>query len=844
MDAARHQRLTEHFASARHAPPAARAELLAQLRAEDDELAVELAALLAEHDAAPQTTDLPLPAALRAILAQVEVPSSTALSREDAAHPPDRDAPDLALDQALGSIGRYRLIRRLGEGGMGVVYLAEQEHPRRQVALKVMRQAFGHDGASMRRRFEIETQLLARLEHPGVARLYDAGTAPVEDGAPGAAVPYFAMEYVHGCPLLEHAERHALPLRARLELLQRICAAVAAAHRQGVIHRDLKPGNILVDSTGQPRILDFGVARAVGGDTAVTTAHTDVGQLIGTLPYMSPEQVSGDPRRIDARCDVYALGVLAYQLLSGKLPLDVRQLSIAEAARRISDDDPTPLGSIDRTLRGDVDTIVAKAMEKDPQRRYQTVDALGEDIARWLHHEPILARPATTVYQLGRFARRNRGLVGGIALAFLMLVAGLVGTVSGLLEARRKADVASEAQRLAGLERDAALAAEARASRRFNDLRKLAKAFIYDVHDGIVDLPGSTEVRHDIVARGLEYLDSLASEAAGDPRLQQEVAEAYVKIGQAQGYHAKGNLGDRAAALESFTKARRIREALVAADPSEPAWIIGLLSVRNFIGNIHFSEGRYEDALREFADVRRQREGVVAMVAGDEKLEREARRALSLSWQWIGNALKYLERFDEALAAYRSQLELATLLHLPGDPFSTRDLTVAHEKVGDGLRDLERNDESLVEYLRSLELRRGMAESNPENSELQMDLAVSLGRVARLMLASGALAEARPRFTESRDLVAAVVAADPRNVLALSNLSVCEYRLGEVAAAEADQAQSREEAVQKRIEAIAAIDRALAIFEELQRDGRLEARFVAGIEEFRAARQELVEKNR
>lgn len=842
-DRSRHQRLSELFAEARSADAEARGALLKRIGAEDPSLAAELDDLLRHHQQAPRTEDLgraiPVAGELRALAAQLGLspqtsPSET-LDPEQARPVPPEPGPH-------ATIGRYTLLRELGEGGMGVVYLAEQDHPRRTVALKIMRQGFGLAATELRRRFELETQLLARLEHPGIARLYDAGTAPLKDAPSGAAVPYLVMEYVDGLPLLRHAESRGLGLRERLTLMLGICRAVAAAHRQGVIHRDLKPGNILVDTTGQPKILDFGVARAVSGDAAMTTAHTDIGQLVGTLPYMSPEQVSGDPRRIDARTDVYALGVVTYELLAGRLPLLVRDMAIPEAARRILDEDPVPLSTIDRSLRGDVNTIVAKAMEKDADRRYPSAEAMADDIQRWLEDEPILARPASTLYQLAKFARRNRGLVAGVMLAFLMLVAGLVGTTMGLVKARRSAEEAGAAKVLADEQRDAALVAEGRATRRFNDLRRLAKAFIYDVHDDIVDLPGSTEVRKDMLARGLEYLDSLATEAADDPGLQNELAEAYVKIGQAQGYYARGNLGDRDAALESFTKAARIRQALLAAEPEREQWQIGLLNVRNYIGNIHYSEGRYQQALEEFKAVRARREALVKSLEADPQRRREALRALSISWQWVGNSHLALKQEDEALEAYRAQLALAQELHVPGDVPSTRDLSVAHEKVGDGLRARGRTSEALAAYRANLELRRALSAAAPDNGELRSDLAVSLGRVARILLAAGEVEEAASLFTESRDILAQTAEADPRNILAQTNLAIAEYRLAEVAAARFDRAASQEEAVLHRGEGLAQFDRAIELLEDLHRDGRLEARYVEGIREIREAREKLEAK--
>lgn len=358
-------------------------------------------------------------------------------------------------------VGRYEIVRKVGEGGMGVVYEARQDNPRRTVALKLMRSDLL--GPRLARRFEHESQLLGRLQHPGIARIYEAGTADVtfaihagpatEDetvasgggAAPPAIVraqPYFAMEFVHGQTLTAYAERHGLGTRARMELLAHVCDAVQYAHASGVVHRDLKPGNILVDDLGQPRILDFGIARMTGGDAQTLTLQTEAGQLLGTLPYMSPEQVGGDPGEVDHLSDVYALGVVAWELLVGRLPYDVRRCSLAEAARIIREEEPTRISQFNPRLRGDVETILRKSLEKEKRRRYASVGDLAADIRRYLHDEPLRARPVSTWYQLRKFSRRHRGLVAGLGAAVLMLMVGVVVSLGFALYAYRQRAVA------------------------------------------------------------------------------------------------------------------------------------------------------------------------------------------------------------------------------------------------------------------------------------------------------------------------------------------------------------------------------------------------------------------
>ncbi|HKQ50216.1 MAG TPA: tetratricopeptide repeat protein [Phycisphaerae bacterium] len=325
-------------------------------------------------------------------------------------------------------IGEYRIVREIGRGGMGIVYEAEQRDPKRAVAVKVLHAGLGVD-ARLERMFRREVHVLGRLRHPGIAAIHEAGRA-----ADGRA--FFAMELVQGSALTAFVRAKRPPLQQRLGLFQRVCEAIAYAHQRGVIHRDLKPSNILVDAGGDPKVLDFGLAKIFEleeGGTPVT-AVTEEGRIQGTLPYMSPEQVRGDPAEVDVRSDIYSLGVVLYELLTGRLPYSIERRSLPEAARTICEQAPAALSSIDRDLRGDLETIVRKALEKEPGQRYSSAAALAEDIGRLLANQPILARPPTMTYQLRKLVARHK--VPFVLLAAIVALATGSAIVTGVLYAR------------------------------------------------------------------------------------------------------------------------------------------------------------------------------------------------------------------------------------------------------------------------------------------------------------------------------------------------------------------------------------------------------------------------
>ncbi|MGH8721198.1 MAG: serine/threonine protein kinase, partial [Burkholderiales bacterium] len=465
-------------------------------------------------------------------------------------------------------IGPYRILKVLGEGGMGVVYEARQDQPRRLVALKVMHHAAGsrlwavgsescepwavssgpaHSAQlTAAQRFAFEAETLGRLHHPAVVPIFEAGSFESDAGPQ----PYFAMELVHGEPLTTFAERRDLPLRQRVELLIRVCDGVEHAHAHGVVHRDLKPGNVLVDEAGQPHILDFGIARAVaaastsGADLHAATLHTGMGQLLGTIAYMSPEQVTGDSSRVDARSDVYALGVLATEMLTGQPPYDLRNLALVEAARVIREDDPARLSSLNRTLRGDLDTIIGKALEKDVRRRYQSAAALADDLRRYLDEKPVNARPPSAMYQMRKFAQRHTAVVTGIAGVFAALLLGVIG-------------IAWQLERTVE-QRDLAIDAEHRATQRLNQTLDAVWTILLAIDESLPNIRGSTAVRQELADGAVRQLAALPLEG-GVPRV---LGYAHQRRGEVQSV-----MGRSAAALASFTESLAIRELELDRSP-------------------------------------------------------------------------------------------------------------------------------------------------------------------------------------------------------------------------------------------------------------------------------------
>lgn len=456
-------------------------------------------------------------------------------------------------------VGAYRIIEELGRGGMGVVYRAEQEQPRREVALKVILP--GLASAGLRRRFEHEAGIVGLLRHPGIAQIYEAGTADMGE----EERPFFAMELVEGRPIDEHVVDR--PVRDRLELFALVCDAVDHAHQKGIVHRDLKPANILVVQReglpDAPKVLDFGVARMAEPDTHVSTLHTQAGQIIGTVGYMSPEQLSGRSSEVDARSDVYALGVVLYSILTGRMPHDLHGRHIAEIVRVVHEEDPTRLSQLDRTLAGDLEVIVEKALETEPDRRYVSAAALAKDVRRHLANEPIAARAPSLTYRMSKFARRHKALVGGVAATVFALSAGLVGTTSALITATQEREA-----------KEKALASS-----------NAVTEFLTEVLEAADPMRGNK----DVTVR--ETLND-AAEKLGDRFKDEPAVEGRLRLTLGRTYFG---LGANDQAIEQLRRALELLEPLADAAPNA-------LEASDALGDALYTKGAYESALEVLED--------------------------------------------------------------------------------------------------------------------------------------------------------------------------------------------------------------------------------------------------
>ena len=670
-----------------------------------------------------------------------------------------QSVPGVRLDGG-GEFEGFRILREIGRGGMGVVYAAEQQRPKRTVALKLLRSGFV--SRRMLRRFEHEAHLLGRLQHPGIAQVFEAGTAQTHDGPQ----PYFVMELIEGQRITDYCTAHALDTRARLELFCRVCDAVRHAHQKGIIHRDLKPGNIfIVDDPGrsphaQPKVLDFGVARATETDGESITTQTRAGQLVGTIPYMSPEQVAGDPQEMDTRSDVYALGVVLYELLSGRLPYDLKHCSIPEAARRIQDETPERLGALDRSYRGEIEIMVAKALDKDRTRRYQSAAALGADIRHYLAGEPIDARRDSAIYVLRKNLRRYRGVSASV-LVFLISLSGFA--VYAGFQAQRERDARQQAESARTDEQAQRRLAEAGAAAA---AKQAARADA--VKEFLQSMLAAADPRraqgHDVTVRHV-LDDAVRQMNAGSLTAQPDV-EAEVRATIANTYYG---LGLFKSAVPHFAWLYGYRERTLGADhPETLDAMLQLADANNEAGEIEKARDLFQDCLKLATQAQGQ----------DSELTLKAMDGLGNTLMRLGHADKAEPLHLEALETVRrmygeeNELFLATTFNLSSV-----------------YRDQGRLDEAEPLYLRALELSRKL---NGDESyvtarirwQLARDIYRPTGRAEQAeTLLRRALADARRGLGDEHTETVVVLVQLSRALVAQGKLDQAERVLRESVAA-------------------------------------------------------------
>ncbi len=711
-------------------------------------------------------------------------------------------------------VGSYEIVEEIGHGGMGEVFRAVRADDafRKDVAIKLVRAGYGSDLVIAR--FRSERQVLATLEHPNIARLLDGGSS--DDG-----VPYFAMELIEGQSLYEFCDSKRLNTAERLRLFLEICSAVQYAHQRLIVHRDLKPGNILVTADGTPKLLDFGIAKLLDAPPDEESGPSTATMFRFLTPeYASPEQVRGET--VTTASDVYSLGLLLYEILTGHRPYRGAGAAPHEIAVAVCETVPekpstivlrpergrrdnvhaeiTPAAisavregtpeKLSRRLRGDLDNIVLNALRKEPERRYASVEQMATDIRRHLDHLPVSATSDTLRYRMSKFMARNKA---GVAAAALIIVAVLAGAAVSLYEARR------------------AHQNELRAERRFNDVRALANSLLFEIHDAIRDLPGSTPARKLIVDRALQYLDSLSIESRGDLALQRELASAYERVGLVQGHYLQNSLGDSKGSLESYQKAFAIRQSL-GAHSNNLTDQLALAQAFRLVANQQWALGDFEEALRNITSAVSLAESLIRNhadnwdvlhelsfdyeVAGsiaapgsgggvdrdladhytqkavdvDEAMLRLRPHDLStldayaIDLSHLGRGALHRGNEKKALLYFERELTIEKSLHSQSSDQriasntarAFEDIAAAYEYLGDNARSLENNDAALEPLQEALA-------ADPENITFEKSAAIAYLNVATQARKLGRQHQGLADTRLGLDLMRKAVASDPNN---------------------------------------------------------------------------------
>jgi len=677
--------------------------------------------------------DLELALEVRSLLKACEAQEQSAASR--------RLQPDAAQDDQRDHkrVGPYELDRLLGRGGMGAVYLAHRADGQfeQQVAIKLIDLPLATD--LFRERFRQERQILAELQHPFIARLLDGGVTTQGD-------LYLVMEYVHGVPIHRYCEERGLPVQQRIALFVRVCEAVQFAHQNFVVHRDLKPDNILVAADGTPRLLDFGTAKLLSPSLSRHDSRlTREGYQSFTPQYASPEQVLGNP--ITTASDTYSLGVLLYLLLAGTVPYELKELTTAEMLRVICEEPPRKpyrgAGSHQR-LDADLEAILLKALRKEPQERYRSAEQLASDLRAYLEGLPVAARRGTLRYRAGKFIRRRRFSVAAAALVAISLIAGVAGVLwqSKVANAERRK-------------------AEARSA----DLRQLSNSLLSELDEAIKELPGSTGAQKLLVTRVLEHLDRMARDTRGDRRTQLDLVDAYTRLGNLQGNEYDQNLGDPAGALVSIGKAIAIAEPLVAAKPRDREALWALALAVQSRSEILWLTGKTSEAVSVLQEALNCFQALASDPHASAALLTDAATAYDVLGDELGQSrANSMRNLAGALSAYRINLSLVNRA-LSADPGFSRAIgamAIATMKIGD----VEMETDP-AQALKDLQLALQRLDDLPNAKQGNLSVVrlrgIMLVREANALAALRDYSAAIPLFEKAIDTSRRLAAADPQD---------------------------------------------------------------------------------
>lgn len=684
------------------------------------------------------------------------------------------------LSPVVGSrLGAWRVVREIGRGGMGAVYLATRDDDQFQktVAIKLVKR--GMDTADVQRRFHHERQILAALDHPNIARLIDAGASA--DGR-----SFFVMEYVEGQPIDTYCRDHSLSLGDRCRIFLKVCEAVSHAHRNLVVHRDLKPGNIFVAPDGTPKLLDFGVAKLLDPNADPQLNVTGMPARLLTPQYASPEQVMGRP--VNTSTDVYSLGAVLYELLTGACAQHLDSTSPAEIERVICLQEVPPPSAAKPGIPSDLDNIVMMAMRKDPARRYQSVDQFAGDIHRYLDGRPILARKDSLAYRAGKFVSRHRIMIAAASLVALSLVGGIVIAVS---QARR-------------------------AERRLTQMVELANRSLFDVHSAIERLPGAMDARREIVKTTIAYLENLSKDAGQDDDLRLSTATAYWRLGDIQGYADKPNLGDLNGALASFKKSAELLQPLRVKRPKDPVVVMQTVDTYQHMGRIFEQIGDVPAVVRSFENALPEARLIAVLRPGDV----ESNQVLGVFYNDIAIALQFADP-QRANEYAREHLALipALLKKFPANDDIADEAAVAHATMSALLYRAGDRDAALKESLESASIREGVAARHPNDVFRRRLLMIAYGHVgdhlgSEPIMHPGDLERSKGYFDKCIAIARGIVQTDPQDRTARYDLANSLLRWGNIAIPGADLAPS-----------LAALRESAAILESLAQENPQATRY-------------------